>query len=90
MKKDSAVNRNSYSEKALLYLREQIINGNLHPQEKLIESDIAQALGISRGPVRDALKQLAVEGLVDYQPNRGCAVALLFSTGCLRGFFPPG
>ena len=65
MKKDSAVNRNSYSEKALLYLREQIINGNLHPQEHLIESDIAQALGISRGPVRDALKQFAVEGPAD-------------------------
>ena len=66
-----------YSQKALVYLREQIINGSLPPQEKLVEADIATALGISRGPVRDALKQLAIEGLVDYQPNRGCTVALL-------------
>lgn len=90
MKKDSAVTRNSYSEKALLYLREQIINGNLHPQEKLIESDIAQALGISRGPVRDALKQLAVEGLVDYQPNKGCTVALISPRDAYEVFFLRG
>ena len=90
MKKASAVVRNSYSEKALLYLREQIINGNLHPQEKLIESDIAKALGISRGPVRDALKQLAVEGLVDYQPNKGCTVALISPRDAYEVFFLRG
>ena len=77
MQKKSGENRQSYSQRALVYLREQIINGNLAPQEKLVESELAAALGISRGPVRDALKQLAVEGLVDYQPNRGCTVALL-------------
>mgnify|MGYP001534443142 CR=1 FL=1 len=58
-------------------LREQIINGTLVPQEKLVEAEIAQQFGTSRGPVRDALKQLAMEGMVDYQPNKGCSVALL-------------
>lgn len=90
MKKDPSSALNSYSEKALVYLREQIINGNLHPQEKLIESEIAQALGISRGPVRDALKQLAIEGLVDYQPNKGCTVALLSPRDAYEVFFLRG
>lgn len=79
-----------YSQKALVYLREQIINGSLPPQEKLVEADIATALGISRGPVRDALKQLAIEGLVDYQPNKGCTVALLSPKDAYEVFFLRG
>lgn len=78
------------SEKALVYLREQIINGNLTPQEKLVESVIAQTLGISRGPVRDALKQLAVEGLVNYQPNKGGSVSLLSPRDAYEVFFLRG
>lgn len=74
----------------MIYLREQIINGNLPPQEKLVEADIASTLGISRGPVRDALKHLAVEGLVDYQPNKGCTVALLSPKDAYEVFFLRG
>ena len=47
------------SEIVLESLREQIINGTLQPQEKLIEAEIAQKFGLSRGPVREALRQLA-------------------------------
>ena len=89
-KKADEGTRQSYSQKALVYLREQIINGNLPPQEKLVENDIASALGISRGPVRDALKQLAIEGLVDYQPNKGCTVALLSPKDAYEVFFLRG
>lgn len=82
--------KQSYSQKVLVYLREQIINGTLQPQEKLVEADIAAALGISRGPVREALKQLAIEGLVDYQPNKGCTVALLSPKDAYEVFFLRG
>ncbi|MCI2058458.1 MAG: GntR family transcriptional regulator [Oscillibacter sp.] len=82
--------RESFSEKALRYLREQIINGQMPPQEKIVESEIAHCLGVSRGPVRDALKQLAVEGLVDYQPNRGCTVALLSPKDAYEVFYLRG
>lgn len=78
------------SEKTLEYLREQIINGALSPQEKLVEESIAKTLGISRGPVRDALRQLAVEGLVDYQPNKGCTVARLSPKDAYELFFLRG
>ena len=46
------------SEIVLESLREQIINGTLQPQEKLVEAEIAQKFGLSRGPVREALRQL--------------------------------
>ena len=75
------------SEIVLESLREQIINGTLQPQEKLIEAEIAQKFGLSRGPVREALRQLAVEGLVDYCPNKGCTVALLSHKMPMKSFF---
>ena len=78
------------SEMILEALREQITNGTLVPQEKLVEAEIAQQFGTSRGPVRDALKQLAVEGMVDYQPNKGCSVALLSPEDAYEVFFLRG
>lgn len=75
------------SEIVLESLREQIINGTLQPQEKLVEAEIAQKFGLSRGPVREALRQLAVEGLVDYCPNKGCTVALLSPHDAYEVFF---
>lgn len=88
--KNTDETKQSYSQKVLVHLREQIINGKLPPKEKLVESDIAGALGTSRGPVRDALKQLAIEGLVDYQPNKGCTVALLSPKDAYEVFFLRG
>ena len=78
------------SEIVLESLREQIINGTLQPQEKLIEAEIAQKFGLSRGPVHEALRQLAVEGLVDYCPNKGCTVALLSPQDAYEVFFLRG
>lgn len=78
------------SEMILKSLREQIINGTLSPKEKLVETDIARQFGTSRGPVRDALRQLAVEGLVDYCPNKGCSVALLSPEEAYEVFFLRG
>ncbi|MBQ6509849.1 MAG: GntR family transcriptional regulator [Flexilinea sp.] len=80
----------NYSGIALQYLREQIIDGHMQPGEKIIENSISEQLNISRGPVRDALKQLAVEGLVDYQPNKGCTVALLSPRDAYEVFFLRG
>ena len=82
--------RAGYADRVYSYLREQIINGNLRPGEKLVESRIAEQLGLSRGPVRDALKHLALEGLVDYQTNRGCSVALLSPKDAYEVFFMRG
>ena len=58
-------------------LRDMIVQGELAPETKLNERVLAEQLGISRTPLREAFKYLASEGLVDLLPNRGAAVAPL-------------
>lgn len=55
-------------------LREDILTGKLADREKLTEMNICNEYGISRTPVRDAIHQLEVEGLVETIPNRGAFV----------------
>jgi DNA-binding GntR family transcriptional regulator len=58
-------------------LRDMIIRGELAPGMKLNERVLAERLGISRTPLREAIKFLASEGLVELQPNRGAFVAAI-------------
>jgi DNA-binding GntR family transcriptional regulator len=58
-------------------LRTLIVRGDLLPGEPLLEVNLSEALGISRTPLREALKQLAAEGLVELQLNRSAVVAPL-------------
>lgn len=58
-------------------LREAIYSGKLQPGEQLRQEELAERYGISRIPVREALRQLEAEGLVTRQPNRGAVVAAL-------------
>lgn len=55
-------------------LRELIITGQLQPGDRLREEEISQQMKISRGPVREALRQLEQEGLVVSFPHRGTEV----------------
>lgn len=55
-------------------IREAILDGSLSPGERLKEEELAQRLGISRTPVREALLVLQTEGLVEATPNRGATV----------------
>lgn len=63
------------AERAAEMLRERILSGDFASGERLVEARIAQQLGISRGPLREALKRLASEGLVREEPRRGTFVA---------------
>src|SRR6188472_193602 len=58
-------------------LRERLLGGGFTPGERLVEAEIARQLGISRGPVREALAKLRAEGLVYDEPRRGSFVAEL-------------
>ena len=58
-------------------VRELINHGDLPPGLRVPERDLCQRFGISRTPLREALKVLAAEGLVDLLPNRGARVATL-------------
>lgn len=56
------------------HLRDKIIKGQLAPGERLVENKIAKALGVSRTPVREALHNLEMEGLVEAVPRVGYIV----------------
>jgi DNA-binding GntR family transcriptional regulator len=58
-------------------LRDEIITGTLRPGTILKDGELASRLGLSITPVREALTQLAAEGLIDMPPNRPKRVALL-------------
>lgn len=59
------------------YLRDAITTFKLKPGQPLIEQELSERLGISRTPVREALKQLENDGLVKHFPSRGSFVAPL-------------
>jgi GntR family transcriptional regulator, gluconate operon transcriptional repressor len=56
-------------------LRSLISTDRLRPGERIVETELAARLNVSRGPVRDAIKQLAVEGLITYCARGGACVA---------------
>ncbi len=58
-------------------LRQAILQGRLKPGQRIVEHEIANAMAISRGPVRDALRILQNERLVVQYPHRGAFVAWL-------------
>ena len=71
---------------ACTYLREQILTGKFGVGMRLKTEELAEALGISRMPVRDALQQLHSEGLVEIRPNRGAIVTRLSANEILEMF----
>lgn len=56
-------------------LKEAIINGDLAPGTKLVESQLSDLLGVSRGPLREAIRQLVDQGLIESIPYTGTYVA---------------
>jgi len=63
--------QSSFSERVYTAILELIINHRIKPGEKLNEKSIASLLKVSRTPVREALRRLAYDGLVDLYPRRG-------------------
>lgn len=59
-----------------LQLADEIVTGVLEPGTPLDEQELARRFGVSRTPVREAIRQLAASGLVDTRPHRGALVAL--------------
>ena len=61
----------SLSARVFHAIREDILNGKYQANEELKEKSIGEDLGVSRTPVREALRQLELEGLVRIIPNKG-------------------
>ena len=62
------------SKKVYRILKKEIIKGSFKPGFKMLEAKIAEQMGISRTPVREALRELAAEGFVILNPNQGVIV----------------
>lgn len=66
---------NTSSDSVYMELRGKILSRELKPAQRLLEVKIANGMGVSRTPVREALRRLASEGLVKIVPNSGARVA---------------
>jgi len=62
------------SKKVYRILKKEIIKGSFKPGDKVLEGKIAEQMGISRTPVREAIRGLAAEGFVVLSPNQGVVV----------------
>ncbi len=61
-------------EKVAEEIRLKIFNQELTPGMRIIEQELSDELGVSRGPIREALRQLEQEGMIEYARNIGCSV----------------
>jgi len=73
----TAVERRSTTDHVLAELRAAIVAGRIGPNEPLRETALARTLGTGRSAIREAIRQLVQEGLVEYRLNRGSFVRVL-------------
>ncbi len=57
------------------HIRQLILSRSLRPRERLVQSELAEQLGVSRTPIREALHKLETDGLVTISPHKGATVA---------------
>ncbi|HWK72057.1 MAG TPA: GntR family transcriptional regulator [Burkholderiaceae bacterium] len=68
---------NSQAAQAYIELKQRIVSGEFGPDDRLREVELSERLGMSRTPVREALKRLEDEGLLTHQPRKGLLVTTL-------------
>ncbi|MBO9356293.1 FCD domain-containing protein [Bordetella petrii] len=74
------------TDRTLQQIRDAIQNGQFAPGQRLIEADLMEAFSVTRGPLREALRRLGMEGTVELVPNRG-AIVKAFSRSELIDLF---
>jgi len=72
-----AFDNQTLSDRVHDHLKQEILAGRFSPGSELLEVPLSQSLGVSRGPVREALRTLEAEGLVKITPRRGAVVTTL-------------
>lgn len=75
MNLSTPLERPSLHEELVTRLRQAVVEGVLEPGAKIPERELCESLGVSRTPLREALKVLANEGLVVLEPNRGARIS---------------
>lgn len=64
------------TDRVYVFIRDQILAGKLGPGDRVVEPAIASQLGVSRTPVREALRRLTADGYVEIRPHAGAAVRM--------------
>lgn len=80
------ISRTALHDQVVARLRTMLVEGRIAPGAKLNERELCEQLRVSRTPVREAIKLLAAEGLVDLLPNRGAVAVKLTETDVLNTF----
>lgn len=75
--KDINIDNTPLSEKIAHTIRNNIIKGIIKPGERLVEPKLSEMMGISRTPIREALRLLEMEGFIEIIPRRGAVVTTL-------------
>src|SRR5688572_11627808 len=78
--------RANLHEQVIHRLRQMLVEGRIAPGAKLNERELCEVLEVSRTPLREAIKMLAAEGLVELLPNRG-AIAVELTEDDVRNTF---
>lgn len=73
----AVIRKTTYKDQVIEYVYELILDGRYSPGDQIKESLLAKELGISRAPVREALKELIAYGIIDYKPQVGNYIALV-------------
>jgi DNA-binding GntR family transcriptional regulator len=81
-----AIPRANLHEHVAQRLRQMLVEGRIAPGAKLNERELSAALDVSRTPLREAIKRLASEGLVELLPNRGAIAVALSEADVLDTF----
>lgn len=81
-----SIPRAALHEQVALRLRQMLVENRIAPGAKLNERELAEVLRVSRTPLREAIKMLAAEGLVELVPNRGAIAVSLSETDVLHTF----
>jgi len=75
--KQTILEKQNMSEDLVTYIKQQILDGALNPGDRIVETKLAKDLGISQTPVREAIRQLSGEGILNIVPNKGPVVRSL-------------
>jgi DNA-binding GntR family transcriptional regulator len=80
------ISRFTLHDQVVLRLRTMLVEGRISPGAKLNERELCEQLRVSRTPLREAIKLLAAEGLVDLLPNRGAVAVKLTEPDVVNAF----
>src|SRR5471032_1371990 len=80
------ISRIALHDQVVARLRTMLVEGRIAPGAKLNERELCEQLRVSRTPLREAIKLLAAEGLVDLLPNRGAVAVRLTESDVVNAF----